>query len=104
MRMVIDKICKMTVKGVKSKSESFFSLARGVLELWRKTLGGDSAPPGLDRVKATSHSTIFDIPMRPLREDQRHRPLQKVRNSRDGNYSFHSILPVARCPRIVIVK
>ena len=24
-------------------------------------------------VKATSHSTIFDIPMRPLREDQRHR-------------------------------
>ena len=24
-------------------------------------------------VKATSHSTIFDIPMRPVREDQRHR-------------------------------
>ena len=24
-------------------------------------------------VKATSHSTIFDIPMRPLREDQKHR-------------------------------
>ena len=24
-------------------------------------------------LKATSHSTIFDIPMRPLREDQRHR-------------------------------
>ena len=24
-------------------------------------------------VKATFHSTIFDIPMRPLREDQRHR-------------------------------
>ena len=24
-------------------------------------------------VKATSHSTFFDIPMRPLREDQRHR-------------------------------
>ena len=23
-------------------------------------------------VKATSHSTIFDIPMRPLREDQKH--------------------------------
>ena len=23
--------------------------------------------------KATSHSTIFDIPMRPVREDQRHR-------------------------------
>ena len=23
--------------------------------------------------KATSHSTIFDIPMRPLREDQKHR-------------------------------
>ena len=24
-------------------------------------------------VRATSHSTIFDIPMRPLREDQKHR-------------------------------
>ena len=24
-------------------------------------------------VKATSHSTIVDIPMRPMREDQRHR-------------------------------
>ena len=24
-------------------------------------------------VKVTSHSTIFDIPMRPLREDQKHR-------------------------------
>ena len=24
-------------------------------------------------LKATSHSTIFDIPMRPMREDQRHR-------------------------------
>ena len=24
-------------------------------------------------VEATSHSTIFDIPMRPLREDQKHR-------------------------------
>ena len=23
-------------------------------------------------IKATSHSTIYDIPMRPLREDQRH--------------------------------
>ena len=25
--MVIDKICKMTIKGVKSKSESFFSIS-----------------------------------------------------------------------------
>ena len=34
-------------------------------------------------LKATSYSTIFDIPMRPVHEDQRHRRL-----SRDGNYSF----------------
>ena len=40
MRMVIDKICKMTVKGVKSKSESFFSISHGILELWRKNLRG----------------------------------------------------------------
>ena len=26
----------------------------------------------LHPIKATSHSTIFDIPMRPVREDQRH--------------------------------
>ena len=32
--MVIDKIYKMTVKGVKLKSESFFSISYGVLELW----------------------------------------------------------------------
>ena len=28
---------------------------------------------GVNYLKATSHSTIFDIPMRPLREDQKHR-------------------------------
>ena len=39
IRMVIDKICKMTVKGVKSRSESSFSISYGVLELLRKTLG-----------------------------------------------------------------
>ena len=27
----------------------------------------------INGVRATSHSTIFDIPMRPLREDQKHR-------------------------------
>ena len=29
--------------------------------------------PAKAPVKATSHSTIFNIPMRPLREDQKHR-------------------------------
>ena len=44
--MVIDKIRKMSVKGVKLKSESYFSISPGVLELWRKNLrGADSAPP-----------------------------------------------------------
>ena len=48
MRMVIDKICKMTVKGVKSKSESFFLISSSILELWRRNLrGADSAPPPL---------------------------------------------------------
>ena len=27
----------------------------------------------ISEVKATFHSTCFDIPMRPLREDQKHR-------------------------------
>ena len=52
--MVIEKIRKMTVKGVKSKSESFFLISPGVLELWRKNLrGGGGLPPlpGMDRVK-----------------------------------------------------
>ena len=43
--MVIDKICKMTVKGVKPKSESFFSISHGVLEYGGKTLGGGFRPP-----------------------------------------------------------
>ena len=48
----------MSIKGVKLKSESFFSLSPGVLELWRKTLGGvDSAPPGPDRVKMNIKDT-----------------------------------------------
>ena len=37
--MVIEKIRKMSVKHVKLKSESYFLLSPGVLELWRKTLG-----------------------------------------------------------------
>ena len=36
--MVIDKIRKMSIKGVKLKSESFFSISPGVLELWRKNV------------------------------------------------------------------
>ena len=49
--MVIDIICKMTVKGVKLKSESFFSISYNVLELWRKyPKGGGFRSPGLDRV------------------------------------------------------
>ena len=43
--MVIDKIREMSIKGVKLKSESFFSISPGVLELWRKNLrGADSTP------------------------------------------------------------
>ena len=43
--MVIDQIRKMTVKGVKLKSESFFLMSPGVLELWRKNLRvAESAP------------------------------------------------------------
>ena len=43
-------------------------------------------------LEATFHSTIFDIPMCPVHEDQRHRHRftrpEEDRNSRDGNYSF----------------
>ena len=50
--LVIDKIRKMSIKGVNLKSESFFSISPGVLELWRKNLrGGGFRPPGPDRVK-----------------------------------------------------
>ena len=44
IRMVIDKICKMTVKGVKSKSEVSFNISWrfGVME---ETLGGGFRPP-----------------------------------------------------------
>ena len=42
----------MTVKGVELKSENFFSISYGVLELWRKTLKGKAESlPDPDRVK-----------------------------------------------------
>ena len=43
----------MSIKGVNLKSESFFSISPGVLELWRKNLrgGGFRPPPSPDRVK-----------------------------------------------------
>ena len=52
--MVIGELCKMTVKGVKLKSESFFSISYGVLELWRKNpKGGEGGfrASGPDKVK-----------------------------------------------------
>ena len=51
--MVIDKIRKMAVKGVELKSESFFLISLGVLELWRKNLREDGFPPRHSRVKCT---------------------------------------------------
>ena len=42
----------MSIKGVTLKSESFFSISPGVLELWRKNLRGVDSTPGPDRVKA----------------------------------------------------
>ena len=39
----------MTVKGVKLKSESFFSISPGVLELWMKNLRGGFCPPPTPR-------------------------------------------------------
>ena len=59
--MVIDKICKMTVKGVKLKSERFFLISPGVLESWRKNLS-PPPPAGVDRVKVIfSFGNILSI-------------------------------------------
>ena len=44
--IVIDKICKMTFKGLKLTSESFFSISYGVMEVNRK--GAD--PPSIIRI------------------------------------------------------
>ena len=64
--MVIDKICKMSIKGVKLKSESFFSIPPGVLELWRENLRGRIPPPppvqiGLKRKKHKTSKNIRSI-------------------------------------------
>ena len=46
-----EKIYKMTAKGVTLKSESFFSISYGVLELWRKNLKGGGGIPSPPRVQ-----------------------------------------------------
>ena len=80
------------------------------ISLFKYKCFGQSDPtesPRILDIKATSDSTIFEIPMRSVRDDQRHRrrfsPLKTARNSRDGNYSFE-FLSVARSPRMEIVK
>ena len=55
--MVIETIRTMSVKGVKLKSESFFSISPGVLELWRKNRRGGFRPlPDPDGVKGLGFS------------------------------------------------
>ena len=58
--MVIDRICEMTVKGVKLKLERFFSIPCGVVELERKSHkgeGGRMVRIGL--MPARIHKEIF---------------------------------------------
>ena len=51
IRMVIDKICKMTVKDVKSKSESFFLNISWHFGVMKENLREVDSAPGMDRVK-----------------------------------------------------
>ena len=54
----------MTVKGVKLKSESFFSISHGILEFWRKNLRG-RIPIGLRVLPHTMDpnvSRLFEYP------------------------------------------
>ena len=45
LQWLLNKIRKMSVKGVKLKSESYFLLSPSVLEVWRKNLRGADSPP-----------------------------------------------------------
>ena len=66
----------MSIKGVKLKSESFFSISPGVLELWRKNLrGADSASPPpligmkpIDAIKQTLVKQGFSQPVKEYEE------------------------------------
>ena len=62
----------MSIKVVKLKSESFFPISPGVLELWRKSLGGGGflPPPGPDRAKVQM-KCIFFIKLLNLEEQQK---------------------------------
>ena len=52
----------MSIKGVKLKSESFFSISPGVLELWRENLRGQILPPpSPDRVKGRNNYKLRDL-------------------------------------------
>ena len=60
-----------------SLCEQFCSLNSYAPDQLRFTTSSESPKnrtrPATDDLKPTSHSTIFDIPMRPVRKDQRHR-------------------------------
>ena len=64
--MVINKICKITAKVVKLKSESLFSISCGVLELWRKNPKGEGGfhHPGPDRVKESFNLDVRRMPVK----------------------------------------
>ena len=56
--------------GLKRKGAKFCSLTAN-FHLVRKSMAGEDFKHSA-KIKATSHSTIFDIPMHLVCEDQRH--------------------------------
>ena len=67
----------MSIKGVKLKSESFFPISPGVLELWRKSLGGGGGgfrpPTGSDRVKVQMKCFFLLLNLEEQQKQKDHR-------------------------------
>ena len=67
--MVIEKIRKMSVKCVKLKSESCFSISPGVLELWRKNLSPTSGKP---RTQVLAETILITQIFKNILKQKRH--------------------------------
>ena len=92
----------MSIKGVKLKSESFFSISPGVLELWRKNLrGGGFRPPPPVQIGLSKAKSIFCHEIQKVR---RSFPMFNVYSCNLGSAALDLAEPINRLPEGQVMR